>query len=199
MCRSLHNATPVREGRPAARGRRSKTAGEGNHNNQIISLMHPLRQRPHWVDSSLFAREPFQNQESSRHQRILIGVILSVAGVPGAPESPYDPGEALKSVPWRLRSPAPPQACAQTTPLPPHEVRPVTASALNQPAHPHTFRNADFSHPVFGTDNLNSAIIMVNLFIVGFIRKTCITGNFCCVILVKPEMIISSRKTNLCR
>lgn len=41
-------------------------------------------------------------------------------------------------------------------------------------------------------DDVNSAIVMINLFIVGFIRKTCITGNFCCIILVKPQMIISS-------
>lgn len=108
MCCSLHNATPLREGRPTAGGHRSKTAGEGDDNK--VSLMHPLRQRPHWLDSFLAAREPFQNQGSPRHHRILIWAILSVAGVPGAPapgdESPYDPGEVLKSVPWRLRSPA---------------------------------------------------------------------------------------------
>lgn len=50
---------------------------------------------------------------------------------------------------------------------------------------------------VFDTNDLNSAIIMVNIFIVSFIRKTCIIGNFWYIILLEPEMITSLKKKPL--
>lgn len=164
--------------------------------------MHPLLQCPHRVYSSLAAREPFQNQVSSRHQRILTWVVLSVAGVPGITATGgmshcTDPVQILKSVPSSLQKPSPsrpvhtPHSCyhlksdqspsqSWTNNLTPHIWKILTF-------HIHCLwhRLFKFSHH-YG-----------KYFFLSFIRNTCIIGNFCCIILLKPEMIISSRKTNL--
>lgn len=91
--------------------------------------MHPLPQCPHGLSSSLFAGEPFQNQVSSRHQRILSWVILLVDGVPGSQllgnEMSHctNPVQVLKSISFSLQKPRLSQACAHTTQPLPCEVR----------------------------------------------------------------------------
>lgn len=108
-------------------GARRPTAYEDPGVKQLVKeltirflFMHALLQCPRRLYSSLVAREPFQNQVSSRHQRTLIWVILLGAGVPGSLAWGRVTAECAVC---RVQTPRPHRPCTHLQPLP-REVRP---------------------------------------------------------------------------